>query len=299
MKNRWILLLLICPIILQAQEPADSTKSQNAAILMVHFGTTYDDTRSKTIDAINQKVANEFPDMKLAEAYTSRIVIKRLKARGIDKPTPQEALLKLAAEGYTRVFVQSTHVIDGIEADALRDEVEQMVLFFQDIRVGRPLLYSVEDCEQAANVLTARHAGSIGKNRSVVMVGHGTQTPANAIYSQMDYIFTVQGYPQIHVATVEGFPSFDHVLHKLKAEKAKQVTLVPFMFVAGDHARNDMDGEWREKLEAEGFQVFTTLEGMGEIPGIQDLYVKHIRQGMKERPLKAREIKKAFLNETR
>ncbi len=299
MKNRWILLLLICPIILQAQEPADSIQSPLTAILMVHFGTTYDDTRSKTIDAINQKVANEFPDMKLVEAYTSRIVIKRLKARGIDKPTPQEALLKLAAEGYTRVFVQSTHVIDGIEAEALRDEVEQMAPFFQDIRVGRPLLYSVEDCERVAASLAARHAGSIGKNRSVVMVGHGTQTPANAIYSQMDYLFTVLGYPQIHVATVEGFPSVDHVLHKLKTEKAKQVTLVPFMFVAGDHARNDMDGVWRNKLEAEGFQVFTILEGLGEIPGIQELYVEHIRQGMKERPLKAREIKKAFLNETR
>jgi len=298
MKTFWILLLLICPIFLQAQETATSEKTEKAAILMVHFGTTYDDTRNKTIDAINQKVAHEFPDIKLVEAYTSRIVIKRLKARGIDKPTPQEALLKLAAEGYSRVFIQSTHIIDGIEADALRDEVEQMVPFFQDIRVGRPLLYSVEDCEQVSSILAARHAGTIGKNHSIVMVGHGTQTPANAIYSQMDYIFTVQGYPQIHVATVEGFPSLDHILSKLKTEKAKQVTLIPFMFVAGDHARNDMNGEWREKLEAEGFQVFTTLEGLGEIPGIQDLYVDHIRQGMKERPLKAREIKKAFLNET-
>ena len=296
MKKILVLLLFISSVTLQAQESSGLNDTKNA-ILMVHFGTTYDDTRAKTIDAINQKVANEFPNLKIAEAYTSRIVIKRLKSRGIEKTTPQEALLKLAAEGYTHVFVQSTHLIDGIEAEALRNEVEFMAPFFQDIRVGHPLLYSVEDCERVATLLSERHSDPIGQKQSVVLVGHGTHTPANAIYSQMDYMFAVQGRPHIHVATVEGFPALDHILGKLKAENAKQVRLVPFMFVAGDHARNDLDGAWRQALEVAGYEVSMWMEGLGEIPGIQDLYIDHIRQGMKERPLKAREIKAAFLNE--
>lgn len=296
MKIRLTILLLLGSLTIQAQE-SSFTNTEKAAILMVHFGTTYEDTRAKTIDAINQKVANTFPSMKMVEAYTSRIVIKRLKARGIEKLTPQEALLKLAAEGYTHVFVQATHLIDGIEAEALRQEAARMKPFFQDIRVGRPLLYSIDDCEKVAAILSQRHAAHIGPKRSVIMVGHGTHTPANALYAQMDYMFAVQGHPQIHVATVEGFPTLEHAMSKLEGEKARQVTLVPFMFVAGDHARNDMDSLWRQQLEAEGYQVATCMEGLGEIPEIQDIYIDHIRQGLQERPRQAQEIKAAFLNE--
>ncbi len=296
MKKFFLLLLGLSPIwgVTQAFSQTDGEKS---AILMVHFGTTYDDTRAKTIDAINQKVASEFPDRKVLEAYTSRIVIKRLKARGIEKLTPQEALLKLAAEGYTQVFVQATHVIDGIEAETLRNEAEMMLPFFKDIRIGHPLLYSLEDCEKVTEILAHRHASSPDKRHAIVLVGHGTHTPANAIYAQLDYLFHVQGYPNIHVATVEGFPSLDHIQTKLKTEKTRQVTLVPLMFVAGDHARNDLEGEWQPQLEAEGYQVTFVREGLGEIPEIQALYIDHIRQGLKERPLRAPEIKAAFLRE--
>lgn len=267
-----------------------------SALLMVHFGTTYDDTRALTIDAINAAAAEAFPDMAVVEAYTSRTVIKRLKARGIDKLTPQEALLRLAADGYTEVFVQSTNVIDGIEAAVLRSEVDYMLPFFKDIRVGRPLLYSVDDCRRVVEALAARYAGAVErKGSAVVLVGHGTSTPANAIYSQVDYMFAAEGHPQFHVATVEGYPTYETTLPLLRAAKVKHVTLVPLMFVAGDHARNDIDGEWRDRLAADGIEAEASVEGLGQLPAIQEIFIDHIRDGLRQAPLSPVEIKAAFL----
>lgn len=109
-----------------------------AALLMVHFGTTHDDTRALTIDAINAKAQAAFPELKFQEAYTSRIIIRRLKERGITKLTPLDAMLKLRSEGYTHLIVQSTNIIDGVEMESLRRDVENALPFFKEIRVGTP-----------------------------------------------------------------------------------------------------------------------------------------------------------------
>ena len=120
---------------------------------MVHFGTTHDDTRALTIDAINAKAQAAFPELKFQEAYTSRIIIRRLKERGITKLTPLDAMLKLRSEGYTHLIVQSTNIIDGVEMESLRRDVENALPFFKEIRVGTPLLYSIEDAEKVASIL--------------------------------------------------------------------------------------------------------------------------------------------------
>lgn len=267
------------------------------AILMVHFGTTFDDTRALTIDAINEKAHQTFPDVKVMEAYTSRIIINRLKKRGIFKPTPQEALLRLAADGYTHVIVQGTNVIDGVEAEVLRNDAQLMKPFFEEIRVGRPLLYSVEDCEKVTGILSSRYKDATAKNGAVVLVGHGTSTPANAIYSQIDYMFTANENPAFHVATVEGYPTLETTVSRLKAAKNKEVTLIPFMFVAGDHARNDIDGEMREELSNAGFSVSTILEGLGQIPEIQDIYIDHIKDAFSAPVLDAAAQKSSYIKE--
>lgn len=265
------------------------------ALLMVHFGSTFDDTRLKTIDALNAEASAAFPDMDIFEAFTSRIVIKRLRGRGIEKMNPREALLKLAADGYESVFIQSSNIIDGIEAQALVEEARMMAPFFKDIRVGRPLLYSVEDCLEVTRIVSTRHADRAVKGKAVVFVGHGTSSPANAVYPQIDYMLKASGNPRMNVATVEGYPTFENAVDELRAEKAKDVTLIPFMFVAGDHARNDIDGEWKEKLTAEGFRAEAIIEGLGEIPEIRAMFIRHIREGLNERPLTPYEAKAAFL----
>lgn len=285
MKLKHILILaalsaFLLPMTASAQE-------NKTALLMVHFGTTYDETRSKTIDAINAKAAQTFPELTLREAYTSRIVIRRLKERGIVRETPLDALLRLRADGFTHVIVQSTTLLEGAEMESLRREVASVEGFFEDIRVGTPLLYDVADCAKVAEILAARHADATDarKKAHVVLVGHGTYTPATATYSQMDYLFSAQGNSLFHVATLEGYPTFETMLARLKAAGARRVTLVPLLFVAGDHVTNDIAVDWKQALEAEGLQVDCRLEGLGEIPEIQDIYLDHIRYSLHHAPV--------------
>lgn len=288
-------LLFILITFLPAAAFGDQAEGDKAALLMVHFGTTHDDTRAATIEAVNDRARAEFPAMRIAEAYTSRTVISRLAKRGIVRQNPREALLTLAAEDYTHVFVQSTNIIDGIEMAALTAEAEAMAPFFKEIRVGRPLLYSVDDCRRVTSILASRHASAATSDGAVLLVGHGTETPATAIYSQVDYMFAATGHPRFHVATVEGYPTYDTALACLRRDKARRVLLVPFLFVAGEHARKDIDREWRERLEREGFEVSAVIEGLGQIPAIQQIYIDHIRQGLAERPLSPVERKAAYL----
>ena len=278
---------------LASMKPGDK-----AALLMVHFGTTHDDTRTLTIDAINTKAQAAFPELKFQEAYTSRIIIRRLKERGITKLTPLDAMLKLRSEGYTHLIVQSTNIIDGVEMESLRRDVESVLPFFKDIRVGTPLLYSVEDAEKVVSILGSRYNAPAQSKKVAkehfVLVGHGTYTPSTAIYSQMDYMLKANGLPNFHVGTIEGYPTFETMLAQLKATKAKQVTLVPFMFVAGEHAKNDIAGEWKEALEKEGYTVNTHLEGLGQVPEIQEIFISHIRFGLKHRILDIMTKKAAY-----
>ena len=260
-------LVLLCPAPCWAQD---------TALLMVHFGTTYDETRAKTIDAINEKAMKAFPQMKVREAYTSRIVMKRLAQRGIKKDTPIDALLKLRSEGIKTVKIQPSYVIDGIEMDRLRQDVEQLRPFFDSIWVSTPLLYTVEDAEKVCEVMVKRHAVDTKKREHVLFIGHGTEGPATALYSQLDYMLRANGHSNYHVATIEGYPTQETAVAQIKAMKGKKVTLVPLLFVAGDHANNDISVEWKEALEKEGLAVGVKLEGLGEVNEIQNLFIKKV-----------------------
>ncbi|MBR2151322.1 MAG: sirohydrochlorin cobaltochelatase [Prevotella sp.] len=267
------LLVFLCATSCRAQE----TFSKQG-LLMVHFGTTYDDTRQKTIDAINEKAHEAFPQLTLREAYTSHIVMKRLAKRGISKDTPVDALLKMHGEGVRTVAVQPSYVIDGIEMERLRQDVEKVRPFFDSIWVSTPLLYSVEDAEKVCQVLVNRHPADSRKHEHVLFIGHGTEGPATALYSQLDYMLRANGHANYHVSTIEGYPTQETTVAQIKAMKGRKVTLVPLLFVAGDHANNDIAVEWKEALEKQGFTVEVSLEGLGEVPEIQDLYIKKIKQ---------------------
>ena len=260
--------LLLCTV-LRAQG--------QSALLMVHYGTTYDDTRTKTIDAINEQARHAFPDLEVRECYLSPVVVKRLASRGIQRQLPVEALLRLRADGFTHVQVQPTCIIDGEEMAALRRDVARVESFFDSVSLGRPIIYSVDDGQKVVDVLTRRHPADVKNRQHVVFVGHGSSTPATALYSQMDYMLKATGHPCHHVATIEGYPTYDTCLAQLKAARARRVVLVPFLFVAGNHAVKDIAGEWRQRLEQEGFIVEAVTEGLGELPEMQQLYIDHIR----------------------
>lgn len=296
MRLFYVITLFFIPLICQAHSgnnfvasdfTATMKPGDKAALLMVHFGTSHEETRLLTIEVINQKVKTSFPDLEVREAYTSRMIIRKLKESGIEKHNPLDALLKLRGEGYTHVIVQSTHIIEGVEMESLRRDVATVKEFFKDIRIGNPLLYTVEDAETVVSIF----ASDQSSKKNVVLVGHGTYTPITATYAMMDYIFKAKGMNNFHVGTVEGYPTYETVLAQLKACKAKQITLIPFMFVAGDHAKNDIAGDWKEHLEKEGYKVEVSMKGMGEIPAIQDLFIEHIRFVMHHKMLDIMEKK--------
>lgn len=244
-----------------------------AAVLVVHFGTTYDETRALTLDAINREMAQAFPGIEIREAYTSRIVMRRLKARGIDKPNPAEALQKLKADGYTHILIQSTNIIEGIEMESLRKDVASLDTAFKDVRIGNPLLYTPEDYEAVIAALTPEERA----DSPTLLVGHGTYTPATAQYAMLDYMLKAKGFGHYFVGTIEGYPTFDNVLAQIKTAGIQKILLRPFMFVAGDHANNDIAVDWKEALEKEGLQVEVLMEGLGQHPAIQHLFIEHAR----------------------
>lgn len=299
MKKILFILMLTTSIICQAHEGGNFVasdiqkelgKGDKVALLMVHFGTTYDDTRAVTIDAINQKAKETFKDLEIREAYTSRIVMRRLNNRGIQKADPMSALLRLKADGYTHILVQSSNIIEGVEMESLRRDVASVKQFFKEIRVGNPLLYATEDFERVADIF----ANTYSEKKDYVLVGHGTYTPSTASYAMMDYIFKAKGNGNFHVGTVEAYPTFDNVVKQLKTRKAKQVCLIPFMFVAGDHANNDIAGDWKDDLEEAGYKVDVVMKGLGEYPEIQDIFIEHIQFIMHHRMLDIMDKKKAY-----
>lgn len=261
-----------------------------AALLMVYFGTTHDDTRELIINAINQKAQAMFPNLDMREAYTSRIIIHRLKQWGVEKLTPLEMLKQLHKDGYTHVIIQSSNIIDGIEMESLRQDVHEVEKDFKEIRIGKPLLYGKEDYEQVIDALMPL----LPAQGAIVLVGHGTYTPITAAYTMVDYMLKAKGYTHAHVGTIEGYPAFEDALRMLKAGQEKTVTLVPFMFVAGEHAKNDIAVDWKNDLEAEGYTVNVYAKGLGENPAIQDLFIERIKYATTHKLLPINEKKKEY-----
>lgn len=271
MKHSILLLAsLLALFSCKGENKEQNPTTEKKALLMVYFGTTNDQTRALTIDSLNKK-AKEVSENTF-EAYTSRIVIKRLKERGIEKETPTEILTRLNNDGYTHVTIVPTFIIPGKESKMLDEEVNGFREKFKEITVKTPLLCSVEDCDFVTDVIAERNKTN-SPSHHVLFVGHGTDDPATAVYGQMDYMLKAKGFTNMHVATIEGYPTFETALQLLKKGNAKIVTLVPLMFVAGDHAVNDISKDWKEMLEKNGFKVELNIEGLGQIPEIQSYYL--------------------------
>ncbi len=283
-KNKWIYLLafLFCIFMQPIQAEGNFVESDlfgsmqtgdKAALLVVHFGTTHDDTRALTIDAVNKKMTETFPGLEVREAWTSRIIAFRLKTRGIYKSNPEEALARLKADGYTHVLIQSSNIIEGIEMESLRKNVATHEKDFKEIRIGTPLLFTPEDYEASIAAITPNGI----RDGAVLLVGHGTYTPTTAQYAMMDYMLKAKGFDNYIVGTIEGYPSFDDALIQIKKGGYKKVQLMPFMFVAGEHAKNDISGDWKDELEKQGYEVTVFMEGLGQNPAVQDIFVEHAR----------------------
>ncbi|WP_347814028.1 sirohydrochlorin cobaltochelatase [Halanaerobium saccharolyticum] len=248
---------------------------------MVSFGTSYPETRKKTIAACEAEIANNYPDYDLKRAFTSGMIIEKLKRRdNIFVDNPAEALEKLYREDYQQVIVQPLHIINGSEYHDLIKAVKKYKNKFRVLKAGQALLTKTEDYFELADTIAAEIKIKDKKKEAVVLMGHGSQHAANSVYSAFDYILKDKGLANYYVGTVEGYPELDQVIKKLKEKDYQKIKLAPLMLVAGDHAQNDMAGEeelsWKKRLEAEGYQVEIQLQGLGEYKGVQQCYINKI-----------------------
>ena len=202
----------------------------------------------------------------MREAYISPIVRRRLEKQGVHKDSPVDALLKLRSEGYSHVLIQSTTLIEGSEMTSVRRDAESVKPFFKEIKVGNPLLYTVEDCEKVIEILTQEH---------------GNQLPSTATYAMLDYMMKAHGLKNFHVSTIEGYPTLDATLAQLKETRPKQVTLIPLLLVCGNHTKEDIVGVWKPEMEKAGYQANVRMQGLGEQPAIRKLYMEHIEALLK------------------
>ena len=252
------------------------------AILAVSFGTTYPDTLEKTIAATEAALAEAYPGWPVYRAFTSGMILKKLRQRdGVEIDNVAQAMARLEREGYTQVAVQSTHVMHGEEYEKMLAQLEPYKLTME-IAVGAPLLHAQADYEAVADALLS-WLPLPGDGEALVLMGHGTAHFANSAYAQMEHVLQSR-CPRIYIATVEGYPTLDSVAEQLQRQpEIRRLTLAPFMLVAGDHARNDMAGgedSWKETLEGKGYEVACILQGLGECPAIQKLFVAHCGEAM-------------------
>lgn len=254
------------------------------AIVVMTFGTTFAENRAKTIDATIEGIKAAHPGVKVVTAYTSHIIIDRVAANeGIKYPTPEEALAQLKAEGYTRVALTTLDIIPGMEYNYKLGVFNSYKQDFKKMTIGTPLMYWQGQEEQADDVTEVLEAFATQfpktkKGEGIVMMAHGTPNIANAYYAVIQEKLQELGYDNVFIETVEGWPSLETIIPKLKAKKIKKVTIMPFMMVAGDHANNDMAGSEEDShksiLEKEGIKVEAYIHGLGENEAVRNVFVE-------------------------
>ena len=240
------------------------------AILTVSFGTSIPEAERSCIRPVEEAVRRAFPEWEMRRAFTSRIIMRKMKARGEAVDSETEALERLRADGFDSIVVAPTHIIPG-------EEYGRVCAAAEGWRISEPLLANDGDLDWMAGVLAgvAREEG-----RALLMMGHGTEHAADEIYARLR-----ERLPEdVFLACVEGAHSLETALPALERLPERKITLAPLMLVAGDHARNDMagDGEnsWRSVLTARGFDVRIRLQGLGALESVRQRFVEKIRKVM-------------------
>ena len=269
------------------KEP-ESVQDKDTLVLVVSFGTSYNDSRDITIGAVEEAIQDAHPEYETRRAFTAQIIIDKLSERdGLEIDNVTQALDRAAADGFKNLIVQPTHLMDGLEYNDLITELKDYRSNFEHISVGRPLLTSNEDYASVIEAITGATKEYDDGETAIVFMGHGTEAVSNEVYGIMQRKLGEAGYENYYIGTVEAEPTLEDVISALKEKGSyKKVILEPLMVVAGDHANNDMAGEeedsWKTALEAEGYEVECLLQGLGELEGIQKLYVDHLDRAIEK-----------------
>ena len=288
-------------------DPLNGDDIGDNELLVVSFGTSFNDSRTADIGGIEKALQTAYPDWSVRRAFTAQIIINHVQARDDEKiDNMDQALQRAVDNGVKNLVVQPTHLMHGAEYDELTEAVESYKDKFESVTIAEPLLGEVGDSDDAVNddkkavaeAITAEAVKTAGYDSlevaeadgtAFVFMGHGTSHTAKISYSQMQSQMNDLGYDNVFIGTVEGKPedtACEAVIEKIKEAGYKKVVLRPMMVVAGDHANNDMAGDdedsWKSQFEASGAfdKIDTQIAGLGEISAIQDLYVAHTKAAM-------------------
>ena len=288
-------------------DPLNGDDIGDNELLVVSFGTSFNDSRTADIGGIEKALQTAYPDWSVRRAFTAQIIINHVQARDDEKiDNMDQALQRAVDNGVKNLVVQPTHLMHGAKYDELTEAVESYKDKFESVTIAEPLLGEVGDSDDAVNddkkavaeAITAEAVKTAGYDSlevaeadgtAFVFMGHGTSHTAKISYSQMQSQMNDLGYDNVFIGTVEGKPedtACEAVIEKIKEAGYKKVVLRPLMVVAGDHANNDMAGDdedsWKSQFEASGAfdKIDTQIAGLGEISAIQDLYVAHTKAAM-------------------
>ena len=254
-------------------------------LLVVSFGTSFNDSRVKDIKGIEDALQAAYPDWSVRRAFTAQIIINHVQARDGEKiDNMQQAMDRAVENGVKNLVVQPTHLMDGLEYTDLVDELAQYTDAFEHIAVGAPLLTSDGDFQAVADAITQATAQYDDGDTAICFMGHGTEAESNRIYGEMQQVLEAAGHDRYYVGTVEAEPTLEDVLAGVKDSGAHRVVLQPLMIVAGDHANNDMagdeEGSWKRAFQDAGYEVECVLKGLGELEAIQQLFAAHAQAAM-------------------
>lgn len=263
------------------------TVKDKIPLIVVSFGTSYENTRRKTIDKIEEDLGAAFPELDVRRAWTSGVIMRKLLERDDVKiNNVEEAMEEIVAQGYSQVVVQPTHIINGAEYEKMLMQLSKFQGRISFLGVGLPLLSLSDDYESVCHAVMS-NIKPLEKGEVLLLMGHGSGHHADAAYAALDYRFKNLGYDDVFVGTVEGFPELEEVLPAIRKRKPDKIRLLPLMIVAGDHAINDMAGEgkdsWASILNREGYEVESVIKGLGEFSQIRDIYIRHLSQVMERK----------------
>lgn len=252
------------------------------ALLVVSFGTSYKETREKNIEHIEKILADKFPDRTFFHAYTSGMILKKLRERDhLFIPNVQEAMADIVNQGFTDLLVQPTHIMNGVENDLMKADILSFKDHFSSLSFGAPLLTDTSDLFYVIDALT-QELPDLLEQEALVWMGHGSTHYANMLYGALDYAFKQTGHSHVYVGTVEAYPDLDAVLGLMEGKGYRHIYLAPLMLVAGDHASNDLAGDdpdsWKSIFQSHGYETTCILKGLGEYDSICNLYVRHAFQ---------------------
>lgn len=250
-------------------------------ILITSFGTTYEETRKLCIESIENRVKEEFKENLVLGAFTSGVIISILKKRDnylVDNP--REALEKMRMEGIKDIYIQPLLFMKGYEYDKICKYVNEFLQVNPEIniKIGKPLLTSKMDYEKSVDALELEEDK---EGKGTIFMGHGSGHKADISYEILEQSFRKKGYKNVFIATVEGKKNLEEIIIKLKENNIQRVKLMPFMLAAGNHAKKDMasdeDNSWKTILEQNHIEVDIEMKGLGQVKGIQDIFIDHLK----------------------